>query len=66
VPVDNLGKATGSFFDIMREQPLSLALVIMNLAILGFFYLSMTEIGERQARNTAAVHDLLDKCLTGK
>ena len=31
-------KAAGSFIDAMKGQPLSLALVLMNLCLLGFLY----------------------------
>lgn len=31
------GKATGLFFQIMKDQPLSLALVLMNVLLLALF-----------------------------
>ena len=37
---EEVGKATHTFMDIMREQPLSLALVLMNLLLLGFLWYS--------------------------
>lgn len=37
-PVEEVGKATGTFMNIMKDQPLSLALAIMNLCLLALFY----------------------------
>jgi hypothetical protein len=35
---EQLGQAAGSFIDALKGQPLSLALVAMNLGLLGFLY----------------------------
>jgi uncharacterized membrane protein (UPF0182 family) len=35
---EEAGKAANTFMDIMRAQPLSLALVIMNVMLLALFY----------------------------
>jgi len=44
-----VGKATGTFMDIMRPQPLSLALVVMNLILLGFlFYSGASQLNQRK------------------
>ena len=49
-PVEELGKATGTFMTIMKDQPLSLALAIMNVLLLGlFFYVIQTATGVRNA-----------------
>jgi hypothetical protein len=32
------GRAVNSFMDAMKSQPLSLALVVMNIGLLGFLY----------------------------
>jgi hypothetical protein len=37
---EEVGKAAHTFMDVMREQPLSLALVVMNLLLLGFLWYS--------------------------
>lgn len=40
---EEVGKATNVFMQIMKDQPLSLALVIMNVLLLGiFFYVIQT------------------------
>jgi hypothetical protein len=36
----NLAGAASTFMDVMRNQPLSLALVLMNIGLLGFLYYS--------------------------
>ena len=35
---EEVAKATGSFFDALKSQPLSLALVVMNFLLLGYIY----------------------------
>lgn len=69
-PVEEAGKAVGSFMDIMRAQPLSLALVIMNIALLIFFYLIIDRVGKQREREITQLHqeqkevrDLLAKCV---
>lgn len=45
---EEVGKATNVFMQIMKDQPLSLALVIMNVMLLGlFFYVIQTATGVR-------------------
>ncbi len=47
-------KNVGRFMGIMREQPLSLALVVMNFALIGFlFYAGSSQLSQRQ--ETAAM-----------
>lgn len=36
-PTEEVGKATGLFFQIMKDQPLALALALMNLLLLMMF-----------------------------
>jgi hypothetical protein len=46
---EEVGKATHTFMDIMREQPLSLALVAMNLLLLGFlWYSNSVQLSQRR------------------
>lgn len=35
---EQVAKAAGSFFDAMKTQPLALALVISNFALIGYLY----------------------------
>jgi len=43
------GKQLGVFMGIMREQPLSLALVVMNFVLLGYlFYSGSSSLTQRQ------------------
>ena len=39
---EEAGKAVGGFLDALKTQPLSLALVVMNLALLAMFYFILT------------------------
>lgn len=69
-PVEEVGKATGLFMQIMKDQPLSLALVIMNLALLGLFYVIMDRVSHTREREINQLHqeqkevrELLAKCV---
>jgi hypothetical protein len=38
VMTNGVGQAASSFMDALRSQPLSLALVVMNICLLGYLY----------------------------
>jgi hypothetical protein len=53
---EEVSKQVGSFMDIMRAQPLSLALVIMNFALVVFlFYSNSQTLTQRQSALTQIV-----------
>lgn len=69
-PIEEVGKATNAFMKIMHNEPLSLALVVMNVLLLGlFFYVIQTATAVRHAemeRVFAAqekTNELLFKCV---
>ena len=69
-PAEEVGKAAGSFMDIMRQQPLSLALVVMNLALLGIFYVILVRVSDTRTREfqllqteQKEVRELLARCV---
>jgi len=47
-------EATRGFFDALKAQPLSLALVVMNLGLLGFLYYTAIE-ASKDRRNEMAL-----------
>lgn len=64
-----IGEGTRTFMEVMRGQPLSLALVVMNLGLLGFlYYTNLTATRERHRElellyeNRKFVGDLLARC----
>lgn len=68
--VEEAGKATASFIDALKREPLSLALVLMNLALLGFFYVLLTRVADQREREVKllyedkkTVNELLSKCV---
>ncbi len=63
-PVEEAGKAAGTFMAIMKDQPLSLALVIMNLCLLALFYYIASTISERRANEFEKVMAQQDKINT--
>lgn len=48
-PSEEAGKAVGSFFSIMGGQPLSLALVIMNMALIGYLYYEGASVASQRS-----------------
>lgn len=69
MPFEEGARAARTFMDAMREQPLSLALVVMNLGLLGFlYYTNLTATAERHKElellyeNRKYVGDLLARC----
>ena len=57
-PVEEVGKVTNTFMEIMRAQPLSLALVIMNIGLLVVFWLILTTVAEN---NKLREHELFEQ-----
>lgn len=69
-PIEEGAKAANSFIRVMQEQPLSLALVVMNLGLLGFlYYTHITSTNERHREldllyeNRKYVTDVLASCV---
>lgn len=68
-PVEEAGATARSFFEVMRNQPLALALAIMNVALLALVYYNGV-ISERERTeslrllydNRKYVGDLLAHC----
>lgn len=67
---EEAGKVAGTFMDIMKSQPLSLALVIMNICLLLFFYFILTAVAAQREReigllygDNKEVRALLAKCV---
>lgn len=61
----NGGKAAAGVVDSLKSQPLSLALVIMNIALLALFYVIVKSAEARQdslALQQAKFVELLAKC----
>jgi hypothetical protein len=62
-PVAETGKAVGGFFEVMRQQPLSLALVVMNFALLAYIFWSGKETMGLVYKSQAESQALLAKCI---
>jgi hypothetical protein len=69
-PVEEVGKAAGSFIDALKREPLSLALVVMNLSLLGFFWLILSAVAAQREREVKLlyedkkeVRELIAKCI---
>jgi hypothetical protein len=68
--VEEGAKLTGSFFEALKREPLSLALVVMNMALLLFFYVLLTRVADQREREVnllyedkKEVRELLAKCV---
>lgn len=69
-PIEEGAQTARSFIDALKDQPLSLALVIMNLCLLGFlYYTGITASNERKIEmnllyeNRKYVTDMLASCV---
>jgi hypothetical protein len=67
---EEAGKVTIGFMDALKREPLSLALVVMNLCLLFFFYMLLTIVAAQRASeiqmlyaDKKAVSELLSKCV---
>jgi hypothetical protein len=63
------GRAVSGFVDALKAQPLSLALVVMNIALLGFMYYSSLVAHREREKETELLYEnrremaqLLYKC----
>lgn len=68
--VEEVGKASGIFMNIMKDQPLALALCLMNLCLMAlFFYIAQQATGNRRAEfqaimdNNKEISKLLFNCV---
>jgi hypothetical protein len=61
--ITETGKAVGGFFDIMRTQPLALALVVMNFALLAYIFWTGGNTLEQVYKANADAQKLLAKCV---
>ena len=68
-PVEEVGKAAGGFIEALKREPLSLALVVMNLALLVMFYVILMGLTKQRASEITQLHqeqkevrELLARC----
>jgi di/tricarboxylate transporter len=69
-PVEEGAKLAGSFIESMKREPLSLALVLMNVCLLLFFYFLLKTVADQREREVGMlyadhreVRDLLARCI---
>jgi hypothetical protein len=68
--IEEAGKAANTFMDALKHEPISLALVVMNICLLLFFYVMITTIAKHRARELDLLYadkketaELLAKCV---
>jgi hypothetical protein len=68
--VEEGAKVAAGFMDALKREPLSLALVVMNMALLAFFYVLLTRVADQREReinllyaDKKEVRELLSKCV---
>ena len=68
--IEESAKLAGGFLDALKREPLSLSLVVMNLALLGAGYLLLTTVAAQREREVnlmyadkREVRELLAKCV---
>jgi hypothetical protein len=69
-PVEEVGKVAGGFMDAMKGQPLALALVVMNIALLAlFWWIGKTVAATREREigllyaDQKEIRELLGRCV---
>lgn len=69
-PVREMGQAANTFMGSLKEQPLSLALVVMNFALIGFVWMQGTAFNTQRQENVKLfldvqkeVQKLLSQCI---
>ena len=65
-----IGKSVSGFIVALQREPLSLALVAMNLGLLLFFYLMLSTVAAQREREVALIYsdkkevrEMLVKCI---
>jgi hypothetical protein len=54
-PVEEVSKQVGNFFHVLKEQPLSLALVIMNFLLVAYLFYSGSQMLKQRAETTKMI-----------
>jgi len=69
-PVEEAGQTARSFFEVMRQQPATLALIVCNFALLVFIFYALYKAGEfrdnlikSQFEYQREISGLLAKCV---
>jgi len=69
-PVEETAKLAGGFVDALKREPLSLALVLMNICLLAFFYVILIRVADQRKEEIGLlyedkrqVRELLAKCV---
>ena len=64
------GKVATGFIEALKQEPLSLALVVMNICLLVFFYVLLTTVSKQREREIGLlyadkkeVREMLSKCV---
>ena len=72
-PVEEGAKVVTSFMDTLKQQPLSLALVVMNFALLGLFWAILEKVSHTREREMTLVYDdhkqvreILSRCVVSQ
>jgi hypothetical protein len=68
--IEEVGKAADTFMTALKHEPISLALVVMNVCLLLFFYVMITTIAKHRSREMDLLYtdkketrELLAKCV---
>lgn len=69
-PIQATGQAALSFMDALKREPLALALVVMNFALIGFVYFQSVQFNSQRVDNVklfvqvqGEVQKLLSQCI---
>ena len=63
---EEVSKNVGGFIDTMKEQPLALSLVIMNIFLLAFFFYIAMRTSDTRRIEMTNMQELLKVCMASK
>ena len=58
------GKVASGVVEALKREPVSLALVVLNVMFLGVGYLALSKVSDRSAAHEARTEALLERCFS--
>jgi hypothetical protein len=72
-PLEEAGRVAGGFMESMKSQPLALALVVMNIALLALFWFIGKTVAQTREReinlhyaDQKEIREILSRCVVPK
>jgi hypothetical protein len=63
---EEIGQTSRSAIEAMKAQPLMLAVLLLNVILMGFIFFAVQKARDYEAQTRASMVDLLSKCFANK